>query len=128
MAGPSKKVRVSDEEVFCELLQENEYSDISENECSSDSEINVKIVSGGEQSVSSDEAESSNSSSIQPNIWVNSGAEYPCFPFTGKPGINVIYKTPVTPCNILSFLYTRHCGSNRQRNKSVCPKIFRKHT
>jgi hypothetical protein len=30
MAGLSKKIRVSDEEVFYELLQENEYSDISE--------------------------------------------------------------------------------------------------
>jgi hypothetical protein len=32
MAGPSKKMRVSDEEGFCELLQENEYRDISESE------------------------------------------------------------------------------------------------
>jgi hypothetical protein len=40
MAGPSKKMHVSDEEV----LQENEYSD---------SEINVKILSGGEQNVTS---------------------------------------------------------------------------
>jgi hypothetical protein len=43
MAGPCKKTRVSDEEVFYELLQENEYSDISESEYSSVSEINVKI-------------------------------------------------------------------------------------
>jgi predicted lactoylglutathione lyase len=55
MAGPSKKMRVSDE-VFHELLQENKYSYISERECS-DSEINVKILSICEQSVSSDEAE-----------------------------------------------------------------------
>jgi hypothetical protein len=46
-------MRVSDEEVFYELLQENEYSDVSESEYSS--EINVKI-SSGEQSVTSDEA------------------------------------------------------------------------
>jgi hypothetical protein len=32
MAGPSKKMLVSDEEVFYELLQENEYSGISESE------------------------------------------------------------------------------------------------
>jgi GMP synthase-like glutamine amidotransferase len=56
MAGPSKKMRVSDEGVFCELLQENEYSDISESEYSSDRKISVKILSGGEQSVTSDEA------------------------------------------------------------------------
>jgi hypothetical protein len=36
----------------------------------------VKILSGGEQSVSSDEAENvSNNSSLQPNIWENSDAE-----------------------------------------------------
>jgi hypothetical protein len=32
MAGPSKKMRVSDEEVLYELLQENEYIGISESE------------------------------------------------------------------------------------------------
>jgi hypothetical protein len=58
---------VNDEEVFYKLLQENEYSDISESEYSSDCEINVKISSGGEQSVNSDEAENvSDSSSMQP--------------------------------------------------------------
>jgi hypothetical protein len=43
MAGPSKKMRVSDE-AFYELLQENEYSDISESEYNSVSEINMKIL------------------------------------------------------------------------------------
>jgi hypothetical protein len=65
MAGPSKKIRVSDEEV----LQENEYSDISDSEYSSDSEINVKISSGCEQSARSDEAENvSDNSSMQPDV------------------------------------------------------------
>ncbi|PNF30123.1 hypothetical protein B7P43_G03125 [Cryptotermes secundus] len=54
MVSPSKKMLVSDE-VFYELLQGNEYSNISQGEYNSDSEINVKILSGGEQSVSSDE-------------------------------------------------------------------------
>jgi hypothetical protein len=44
-------------DVLYELLQKNEYNDISESEYSSDSEINVKILSCGEQSVSSDEEE-----------------------------------------------------------------------
>jgi hypothetical protein len=56
MAGPSKMMRVGDE-VFYKLLQENEYSCISKSEYISASEINVKILLGGEQSVSSDEAE-----------------------------------------------------------------------
>jgi hypothetical protein len=48
------------------LLQENEYNDISESEYSSDSEINVNILSGVEQSVSFDQAENvSNNSSKQ---------------------------------------------------------------
>jgi hypothetical protein len=38
------------------LLQENECSDISESDYSSDSEINVTVLSGGKQSVSFDEA------------------------------------------------------------------------
>ena len=44
MTGPSKKMLVRDE-VFYELLQASEYS--------SGSIINVKILSGGEQNVSS---------------------------------------------------------------------------
>jgi type IV secretory pathway VirB4 component len=72
MTGPSKMC-VSDK-VFYERLQENEYSDISESEYSSDGEINVKILSGGEQTVSSDEAENvSNNSGMQPDVWKNSG-------------------------------------------------------
>jgi hypothetical protein len=76
MAGASKKMHASDEEVFYELLQENESSGTSESEYSSDRKINVKILLGGEQSVSSDEAENvSDDSNIQPDLWANSGAE-----------------------------------------------------
>jgi hypothetical protein len=50
----------------------------------------VKILSHGEQSVSSDVEENvSDNSSMQHCIWVKLGAERPCLPFTGKPGINV---------------------------------------
>jgi hypothetical protein len=55
----------------------------------------VKISSGGEKSVTSDEAENvSNNSSMQPDIWANSGAEQPCFLFTGKSGIIVDLEDP----------------------------------
>jgi hypothetical protein len=75
MEGTSKKMCINDE-VFYELLQENEYSGISYSESSSDSEINVKISLGGKQSVSYDEAENvSNESSFQPDIWAYSGVE-----------------------------------------------------
>jgi hypothetical protein len=68
-------MRVSDEEVF-QLLQENEYTAISVSEYSSDSELNVKIWSGGEQSVSSDEAENvSDNNSMQPDVQANSEAK-----------------------------------------------------
>jgi hypothetical protein len=39
---------MTDEKVLHELLQKNEYSDISESEYSSDSEINMKILLCGE--------------------------------------------------------------------------------
>jgi hypothetical protein len=97
MAGPSKKMSVSNE-MFLELLQKNELSDISQSGYSSDSEINVKLLSHGEPSVSSNEAEYvSHNKSMQPDVWTNSGAQQPRFPFTGKPGINVDSKDPSNP-------------------------------
>jgi hypothetical protein len=101
MAGPSKKICVSDVEGLYELLHENEYSGISEREYSSDSEINVNISSGGEQSVSSDDTENvSNNTNMQPDVRENSGADRPLFPFTGKPGINVDSEDPSNPPKI----------------------------
>jgi hypothetical protein len=64
---------------------------VFQSEYSSDNEINVKMSLGGKQSVSSDEAENvSNISNMQPDIWANSGAERPRFPFTGQPHINIL--------------------------------------
>jgi hypothetical protein len=88
---------VSDEEAFYEPLQENEYSDISGNEYSNDTKINVKISSCDEQSVSSDAEEKVSDSSMQHGIWAKSGAERPRFPYTGKPGINVDLEDPSNP-------------------------------
>jgi hypothetical protein len=67
-------MRVSDE-VLYEMLQENEYSDLYETKYNSDSEINVKISSCGEQSVSSDDENVSDNSNMQHHIWTKSGAE-----------------------------------------------------
>jgi hypothetical protein len=76
MAGPSKKMRVSDEVVLHEML----HSDISEGVYSSESEINVKIYSCGEQSVRSNEEENvSDGSCMQHGIWAKPGAERPHF-------------------------------------------------
>jgi hypothetical protein len=61
----------------------------------SDSIINVKILSYGEQSVSSDEEEHvSDNRSKQHGICAKSGAEQPSFPFTGEHGINVDLEDP----------------------------------
>jgi hypothetical protein len=54
MAGASKKMCVSNEEVLYELLQENGCSDISESICSSDNEIYMNFSSRGEHTVGSD--------------------------------------------------------------------------
>lgn len=53
-----------DKEVLCELLQDNECSDISESESSSESDINVKISSTIGQSFISDDEDSSVTSSM----------------------------------------------------------------
>jgi hypothetical protein len=65
-------------------------------------------------------------SSMQHGIWAKPGAEQSRFPFTGNPGIDVDLEDP---SNSLEYfvLYTRNYRNNSQRNKSVCPKIFRKH-
>jgi hypothetical protein len=78
MVGPSQ-IYVSDEALY-ELLQENEYGDISKSIYSTDSEINMKILSCGEQSIRSNEEENvCDNSSLQHGIWAKSGAEQPRF-------------------------------------------------
>jgi hypothetical protein len=58
----------------------------------------VKVSSGGEQSVSSDEAENvSDNSSMQSEVRANLGDEQPYFLFTGEPGINVDLEDPSNP-------------------------------
>jgi hypothetical protein len=64
----------------------------------------VKISSGGEESVSSDDAQNvSDNSSMQPDIWENSGAERPRFPFTDKPGINDDLEDFINPLEYFEF-------------------------
>jgi hypothetical protein len=73
----------------------------------SDSEINGKISSCGEYSVSSDEEENvSGSSSMQHGIWAKSGAEQPHFPFTGMLGINVDLEDASNPLKYFELFCT----------------------
>jgi hypothetical protein len=46
---------VNDEEILCKLLQDTKSKDISDSECSGDSDMNVKILSTSEYSVSPDD-------------------------------------------------------------------------
>jgi hypothetical protein len=79
-------------------------------------------------SVTSDEEENvSDNSSMWYGKWEKSGAEQPCFPFTGKPGLNIDLEHPSNSLEYFKVvLYARNCGSNSQRNISVCPTTFRK--
>jgi hypothetical protein len=102
-------------------------NDISDSEYGSDSEINVKVSSCDEQSVSYDEEENvGDSSSIQHGIWAKSDAERPYFPFIGKPGINVVVEDPGNPLEYFEC-FIRQKLRNGQINKLVCQNIFRKH-
>jgi hypothetical protein len=124
MAGPSKKMCVSDEEVLHELLQENEYSYISESESGSDSEINVEILSCDEESVSSDEENVSDNSSMQHGILAKSGAERPHFQFTSKPGINVDLEDHSNPLEYFELFCTPEIVEVIARETSWYANIF----
>jgi hypothetical protein len=118
--------------VFYELLQENEYSGISESEytrwfkydrdwlyCS------VKIWLGSEQSVSSNEAENvSNISSMQPDVWANSGAEWPHFSFTGEPGINVDLEDTSIPLEYFELFCTPDIVEVIAKETNHCAQQF----
>jgi hypothetical protein len=60
----------------------------------------VNISSCGEQSVSSDEDDFSDNSSMRHGVWANSG-----FPFTGKPGMNIDFKDPSKPLEYSELFY-----------------------
>jgi hypothetical protein len=64
MEESSKSMLVCDKEMLCELLQDNECSDISKNVSSSDSDMNVKISSTSGQSIISDDEDNSVTSSM----------------------------------------------------------------
>jgi hypothetical protein len=111
MAGPSKKIRVSNEQVLYELLHMNEYSDISESEYSSDSEIN-----------------GSDNSSMQHGIWAKSGAERPRFLFTGKPGIIVDLEDPSNSLEYSELFCTQEIAEVIARETNRYSKKFVENT
>jgi hypothetical protein len=120
MAGVSKMIHMINEVLYV-MLQENEYSDISGSKYSSDSEINVKILSCGGKSVSSDEVESvSDNSRMQHGIWTKSGTDCPCFPFTGKPGINVYLEDHSNPLEHFDLLCTPEIAEIIARETNQC--------
>jgi hypothetical protein len=85
----------------------------------------VKISSGYEESVSSDEAENlSNNSSKQPDILANSGVERPRFPFTGKPGINVDLEDPSNPLEYFELFCTPDTHHWKETNRIEIMKLL----
>jgi hypothetical protein len=83
-------VYLNDGEVLCELLQNDECNDIFEREYNSNSDMNVKMPSYGKQCVIFDEDNANDGSSMHHGIWTKSGAKQPHFPFTGRPGMNIV--------------------------------------
>jgi hypothetical protein len=77
----------------------------------------VKILSCGEQSVSSDEEQNiGDSSNMQHAIWAKTGAEQPCFLFTEKTDLNIDLGNPSNP---LEYFCTREIVEviARERNR-----------
>jgi hypothetical protein len=128
MAGPSKKMHVSDEEVLYKLCKRIN-TVIFLSEYSSDSEINVKSSSCCEQSVSSDEEENvCDSSSMQHGIWAKSGAERPRIIFTGKPGMKVDLEDPSNPLEYSELFCTQETAEVTARETNRYAKIFLENT
>jgi hypothetical protein len=76
---------------FCKRIN----SDISERKCNGNSEINVKILSCDEESVSSDEKENvSDNTACSMTYGQKSGDEQPHSPPIGKPDMNVDLEEP----------------------------------
>jgi hypothetical protein len=85
----------------------------------------VKILSCGEQSVSSDEGENvSDNSTVQHGIWAKSGAEQPCFPFTGKSATNVDLEDPHNPQEYFELFCTPENVEVITRETNVYAKTF----
>jgi hypothetical protein len=81
----------------------------------------VKILSCGEQSVSSDEEENiSYNSGMQHDIWAETGAERPHFPFTSKHGINVDFEGPSNPLEYFELFCTPETVEVTARETNRC--------
>jgi hypothetical protein len=98
-------------------------TDEAVSEYSSDNKINVKILSC-EKSVSSEEANVSENSSMQHGIWTKSVAEQPRFPFTGKPRINVDSVDPSNPLEYFELLCTPENAEVIARERNQFAKNF----
>jgi hypothetical protein len=88
-AGPSKKQKHLSDDELSKLLYNHEPSDISESEFSDDSDMNVNMLSHSEQQATSDGDSANDNRDMQHDTWTRIDIERPCFPFSGKPGINV---------------------------------------
>jgi hypothetical protein len=134
MAGPSRRMGLGHEEIYDELWKEDECSIDSESEFSDDSDcysdnMVVRVLSGSEQSDSSDDEAVNDDCGMQHGTWTKVGAERPQFPFSGKTGQNVDLKDPNSPLEYFELFITPELAESKakQRNKPVCSTIFRKY-
>jgi hypothetical protein len=105
MAGPSKTQKHMSEELS-EFLYCHEPNDILESEFSDDSDTNVDMSSGNEQRANSDDEDNANDNSdMQHDTWTRIGIEGPCFPCSGKPGINVDLEDQNNPLEYFKLLH-----------------------
>jgi hypothetical protein len=87
-----------------ELLYNCEPRDILESEFSDDCDINVDMSGSKQGENSNDEGSASDNSDMQHDTWTRVDAERLCFPFSGKPSINVDLEDEITHWNISGYL------------------------
>nr|CAD7575868.1 unnamed protein product [Timema californicum] len=106
MAGPSKRAKILSDKELNDLLHDNELSDISESECSSDSETNVEISSGSDNDSEEDVIGEDGDCNIHHGTWTKVGTERPRFPFSGQPGLKVQLENPDDPLEYFELFIT----------------------
>jgi hypothetical protein len=89
----------------------------------------VKILSCGEQNVSSDEEENiSDNSSMQHGIYGQSQVLIECFPFTGKPVLNFDFEEPSNPLEYFELFCTPEIEKAIARETSRYAQRFLENT
>jgi hypothetical protein len=62
------------------------------------------------------------------SIWSQSGAERSCFPFAGKPGINVDLEDTSSPLEYFELFYTQEIEGSNSPKTNQCAQKFLENT